>query len=111
MFPVSLIFICKWAITKKVPRPIAERRGSSAIQRKHNHKIWRRTVPRLLKLGIDVGQTSSPNTWQGTGNPISRLETFLHNHADGITSMDLADLERHLRSPVNALCICRLHDR
>jgi hypothetical protein len=23
----------------------------------------------LLKLGIDVGQTRSPNTWQGTGGP------------------------------------------
>jgi hypothetical protein len=36
------------------------------------------------------GGCQSPNTWQGTGDPISRLETFLHNHADGITSMDLA---------------------
>jgi hypothetical protein len=28
----------------------------------------------LLELGIDVGQTRSPNIWQGTGGPDRRLE-------------------------------------
>jgi hypothetical protein len=39
----------------------------------------------LLKLGIDVGQTSVAKYMARRGRP----PTFLHNHADGIASVDL----------------------
>jgi transposase InsO family protein len=39
----------------------------------------------LLKLGIDIGQT----TVAKRGPPSQGWKTFLHNHADGIAAMDL----------------------
>jgi hypothetical protein len=52
------------------------------------NRLW--GAPRIhgevLKLGIDVGQTTVAKYvgWKETAVP-----TFLHNHADGIASMDL----------------------
>ena len=44
----------------------------------------------LLKLGIDVGQTSVAKYMpQRRGPPSQGWKTFLLNHADGITAMDL----------------------
>jgi hypothetical protein len=44
----------------------------------------------LLKLGIDVGQTTVAKYMaKRRGPPSQGWKTFLHNHADGIASMDL----------------------
>jgi transposase InsO family protein len=44
----------------------------------------------LLKLGIDVGQTTVAKYMARRRRPPSQSwKTFLHNHADGIASMDL----------------------
>jgi transposase InsO family protein len=44
----------------------------------------------LLKLGIDVGQTSVAKYMaRRKGPPSQGWKTFLHNHADGIAAMDL----------------------
>jgi hypothetical protein len=44
----------------------------------------------LLKLGIDVGQTTVAKYMPSGRRPPSQgWKTFLHNHADGIASMDL----------------------
>src|ERR1700716_3843468 len=44
----------------------------------------------LLKLGIEIGQTSVAKYMaRGRGPPSQGWKTFLHNHADGIASMDL----------------------
>lgn len=44
----------------------------------------------LLKLGIDVGQTTvAKYLARGRRPPSQGWKTFLHNHADGIASMDL----------------------
>jgi hypothetical protein len=44
----------------------------------------------LLKLGIDVGQTSVAKYMaRRRGSPSQGWKTFLHNHADGIAAMDL----------------------
>ena len=44
----------------------------------------------LLKLGIDVGQTTVAKYMAKRGRPpFQGWRTFLHNHADGIASMDL----------------------
>jgi len=44
----------------------------------------------LLKLGIDIGQTSvSKYMVKRRGPPSQGWKTFLHNHADGIAAMDL----------------------
>jgi hypothetical protein len=44
----------------------------------------------LLKLGVDVGQTTVAKYMASRGRPPSQgWKTFLRNHADGIASMDL----------------------
>ncbi len=44
----------------------------------------------LLKLGIDIRQTSVTKYMVGRRGPPSQgWKTFLHNHADGIAAMDL----------------------
>jgi hypothetical protein len=44
----------------------------------------------LLRLGIDVGQTSvAKNMVRRRGPPSQGWKTFLRNHADGIAAMDL----------------------
>src|SRR6476646_3517043 len=45
----------------------------------------------LLKLGIDVGQTTVAKYMaRGRRPPSQGWKTFLHNHADGIASIDLS---------------------
>jgi hypothetical protein len=47
----------------------------------------------LLKLGIDVGQTSVAKYMvKRRGPPSQGWKTFLHNHADGIAAMDLFEV-------------------
>ena len=44
----------------------------------------------LLKLGIEIGQTSVAKYMaRRPGPPSQGWKTFLHNHADGIAAMDL----------------------
>jgi transposase InsO family protein len=44
----------------------------------------------LLKLGIDIGQTSVAKYMaRRRGSPSQGWKTFLHNHADGIVAIDL----------------------
>ena len=44
----------------------------------------------LLKLGIDIGQTSVAKYMATRREPPSQgWKTLLHNHADGIAAMDL----------------------
>src|SRR3979490_2236456 len=43
----------------------------------------------LLKLGIDVGQTTVAKYMARGRRPPSQGKTFLHNHAEGVASMDL----------------------
>jgi hypothetical protein len=44
----------------------------------------------LLKLGVDIGQTSVAKYMvKRRGPPSQGWSTFLHNHADGIAAMDL----------------------
>src|ERR1700752_2190858 len=44
----------------------------------------------LLKLGVDVGQTTVAKYMAKRRRPPSQgWKTFLHNHADGIAAMDL----------------------
>jgi hypothetical protein len=54
--------------------------------------LWRapRIHGELLKLGIDIGQTSVAKYMvRRRGWPSQGWKTFLHNHADGIAAMDL----------------------
>jgi hypothetical protein len=54
--------------------------------------LWRapRIHGELLKLGIDVGQTSVAKYMaRRRGPPSQGWKTFLRNHADGIAAMDL----------------------
>ena len=54
--------------------------------------LWRapRIHGELLKLGIDIGQTSVAKYMaRRRGPPSQGWKTFLHNHADGIAAMDL----------------------
>ena len=44
---------------------------------------------RILKLGIDVGQTTVAKYMEDKGPTLQGWKTFLINHADGIASMDL----------------------
>src|ERR1700676_758093 len=45
---------------------------------------------RVLKLGIEIGQTSVAKNMARRPRPPSQgWKTFLHNHADGIAAMDL----------------------
>jgi hypothetical protein len=44
----------------------------------------------LLKLGIDIGQTSAAKYMaRRRGPPSQGWKTFLRNHADGVAAMDL----------------------
>ena len=68
--------------------------GRVNVARENNDQrpLW--NAPRihgeLLKLGIDVGQTTVAKYMaRGRRPPSQGWKTFLHNHADGIASMDL----------------------
>jgi len=62
----------------------------------------------LLKLGIDVGQTSVAKYMARHRRPPSQVwKTFLHNHADGIASMDLFVVPTlSFRLPYGLLILC-----
>ena len=79
-------------------RPCGGRPRASAGVRKLIHEmsvanpLW--GAPRihgeLLKLGIDVGQTTVAKYMAKRRSPPSRgWKTFVHNHADAIASMDM----------------------
>jgi hypothetical protein len=60
----------------------------------------------LLKLGIEIGQTSVAKYMaRRRGPPSQGWKTFLRNHADGIVAMDLGYYQpnRHLRQPETVL--------
>jgi hypothetical protein len=65
----------------------------------------------LLKLGIDVGQTTvAKYKARGRRPPSQGWKTFLYNHADGIASMDLFVVPTISFRPLYGLLILR-HDR
>jgi hypothetical protein len=65
----------------------------------------------LLKLGIDVGQTTVAKYMaRGRRPPSQGWKTFLHNHADGIASMDLFVVPTISFRLIYGLLILR-HDR
>src|SRR5712672_2442466 len=65
----------------------------------------------LLKLGIDVGQTTVAKYMaRGRRPPSQGWKTFLHNHADGIASMDLFVVPTISFRPLYGLLILH-HDR
>src|SRR5512147_1550642 len=88
-------FRCYWR-WKSRSRP-----GRPAVPAEIRRLIWQMSVanplwgaPRihgeLLKLGIDVGQTSvAKYVARRRGPPSQGWKTFLRNHADGIAAMDL----------------------
>jgi hypothetical protein len=43
----------------------------------------------LLKLGIDVGQTTVAKSWRRGGGHRPKWKIFFRNHADAIASMDM----------------------
>jgi hypothetical protein len=83
------------ALEIAIPRRSTPDRGrnSPAYSRdEHRQSLW--GAPRihgeLLKLGIEVGQTTVAKYMaKGRRPPSQGWKTFLHNHADGIASMDL----------------------
>ena len=65
----------------------------------------------LLKLGIDVGQTSAAKyIGRGRRGPSQGWRTFLRNHADGIASMDLFVVPTLSFQPLYGLLVLR-HQR
>ena len=83
----------RWKSRRHVGRPIVPPEIRKLIREiSIANPLW--GAPRihgeLLKLGIDVGQTSVAKymTWR-RGSPSQGWKTFLHNHADGIAAMDL----------------------
>ena len=66
----------------------------------------------LLKLGIDVGQTSvAKYIARGRRGPSQGWRTFLRNHADGIASMDLFVVPTLSFRPLYGLLVLRHHWR
>ena len=60
----------------------------------------------LLKLGIEIGQTSVAKYMAPRGAPPSQgWKTFLRNHADGIAAMDLFVVPTIFFRPVYGLLI------
>ena len=58
----------------------------------------------LLKLGIDVGQTSVAKYMVKRREPPSQgWKTFLHNHADGIAAMDMSRADDLVSSAVRLI--------
>jgi hypothetical protein len=60
----------------------------------------------LLKLGIEIGQTSVPKYMARRRAPPSQgWKTFLRNHADGIAAMDLSVVPTIFFGPLYGLLI------
>ena len=83
----------RWKSRRHAGRPIVPRAVRKLIREMSiANPLW--GAPRihgeLLKLGIDVGQTSVAKYMvKRRGPPSQGWKTFLHNHADGIAAMDL----------------------
>ena len=83
----------RWKSRRHVGRPIVPPEIRKLIREMSiANPLW--GAPRihgeLLKLGIDVGQTSVAKYMaRRRGSPSQGWKTFLHNHADGIAAMDL----------------------
>ena len=83
----------RWKSRRHVGRPIVAPEIRKLIREMSiANPLW--GAPRihgeLLKLGIDVGQTSVAKYMaRRRGSPSQGWKTFLHNHADGIAAMDL----------------------
>jgi len=83
----------RWKSRRHVGRPIVPPEIRRLIREMSiANPLW--GAPRihgeLLKLGIDVGQTSVAKYMsRRRGSPSQGWKTFLHNHADGIAAMDM----------------------
>ena len=83
----------RWKSRRHVGRPIVPLEICKLIREiSIANPLW--GAPRihgeLLKLGIDIGQTSVAKYMaRRRGPPSQGWKTFLHNHADGIAAMDL----------------------
>jgi transposase InsO family protein len=84
---------CRWKSRARGGRPKIDAEIRDLIREMSRaNRLW--GAPRihgeLLKLGIDVGQTSVAKCMaQRRGGPSQGWRTFLCNHADGIASIDL----------------------
>lgn len=83
----------RWKLRRRSGRPTIPLEICRLIrQMSMDHPLW--GAPRihgeLLKLGIDVGQTSVAKYMAlRRGPPSQGWKTFLYNHADGIAAMDM----------------------
>ena len=82
----------RWKSRRRCGRPIVPLEIRRLIREMSLNNPW--GAPRihgeLLKLGIDVGQTSVAKYMaRRRGPPSQGWKTFLRNHADGIAAMDL----------------------
>src|SRR5438552_994228 len=83
----------RWRSRRRAGRPIVPLEIRNLIcEMSIANPLW--GAPRihgeLLKLGIDIGQTSVAKYMEKRRGPPSQgWKTFLHNHADGIAAMDL----------------------
>src|ERR1700688_367816 len=83
----------RWKSRRRAGRPIVPLEVRKLIREMSiANPLW--GAPRihgeLLKLGVDVGQTSVAKYMvKRRGPPSQGWKTFLHNHADGIAAMDL----------------------
>src|SRR4030088_1083282 len=83
----------RWRSRRRGGRPTLPTEIGKLIREKSiDNPLW--GAPRihgeLLKLGIDIGQTSVAKYMvKRRGPPSQGWKTFLHNHADGIAAMDL----------------------
>ena len=82
----------RWKSTLRGGRPKTPLEIRHLIRKMSPNPLW--GAPwihgELLKLGIDVGQTTVAKYMARGRRPVSQgWKTFLHNHADGIASMDL----------------------
>jgi hypothetical protein len=88
-------FRCYWRWKSRLlgGRPQIDTKLRALIRRMSmENPLWGapRIQGELLKLGIDVGQTSVAKYIIKRREPPSQgWKTFLHNHADGIAAMDL----------------------
>src|SRR5512143_576429 len=83
----------RWKSRRRLGRPAVPPEIRQLIREMSiGNPLWRapRIHGELLRLGIDVGQTSvAKNMVRRRGPPSQGWKTFLRNHADGIAAMDL----------------------